>query len=193
MTHTTEIYSAFSSKKKGTTEQLPGPAEAMETTVVCILTGAPTAGTRRAAERRLDKVRLTPVHRALQQGEITLIPAYSPETRGRLERGFRPLQDRQTKAGARRDTERAAGRYLAERFLPAYNRRFAVLVPEVAAAFIPWIGMSSPRCSVQGALAVSGTDEISLLRKPGRSPVTYTGQDRRSATLRGGCAGARIL
>jgi hypothetical protein len=34
----------------------------------------------------------------------------------------------------------AANQYLAERFLPAYNRRFAVPAPEVGTAFVPWIG-----------------------------------------------------
>jgi hypothetical protein len=42
----------------------------------------------------VDKTRLTQVHRALQQLGITLIPAYSPEARGRSERAFRTLQDR---------------------------------------------------------------------------------------------------
>lgn len=90
----------------------------------------------------MDKSRPTQVHRALQQLGITLIAAYSPEARGRSERAFRTLQDRLPKelvlAGI---TEMAAAnRYLAERFLPAYNQRFAGPAPEVGTAFVPWIG-----------------------------------------------------
>jgi transposase len=43
---------------------------------------------------KVDTSRLTQVHRALRQLGITLIPAYSPEARGRSERVFRTLQDR---------------------------------------------------------------------------------------------------
>jgi len=82
------------------------------------------------------------VHRALRQLGITLIPAYAPEARGRSERVFRTLQDRLPKelalAGITEMT--AANRYLAERFLPAYNRRFAVPAAEAGTAFVPWIG-----------------------------------------------------
>jgi len=90
----------------------------------------------------VDKTRLTQVHRALQQLGITLIPAYSPEARGRSERVFRTLQDRVPKALALAGiTEMAAAnRYLAERFLPAYNQRFAVPAAEAGTAFVPWIG-----------------------------------------------------
>ena len=34
----------------------------------------------------------------------------------------------------------AANQYLAEQFLPVYNRRFAVPAPEAGTAFVPWIG-----------------------------------------------------
>ena len=91
---------------------------------------------------KVDKSRLTPVLRALQQLGITLIPAYSPEARGRSERVFRTLQDRLPKelALAEITTMAAANRYLAEQFLPAYNRRFAVAAAEPGTAFVPWIG-----------------------------------------------------
>jgi hypothetical protein len=38
---------------------------------------------------KVDKIQLTQGHRALQQLWIMLIPAYSPEARGRSERTFR--------------------------------------------------------------------------------------------------------
>lgn len=91
---------------------------------------------------KVDKTRLTQVHRALQQLGITLIPAYSPEARGRSERVFRTLQDRLPKelALAGITDMAAANRYLTEQFLPAYNPRFAVPASEAGTAFIPWIG-----------------------------------------------------
>ena len=91
---------------------------------------------------KVDKTRLTQVHRALQQLGIALIPAYSPEARGRSERVFRTLQDRLPKelALAGITTMAAANGYLAEQFLPAYNRRFVVPAAETGTAFVPWIG-----------------------------------------------------
>jgi len=80
---------------------------------------APTIGTRRRPGGKVDKIRLTQVHRALQQLGITLIPAYSPEARGRSERAFRTLQDRLPKelALAGITEMAAANRYLPEQFL----------------------------------------------------------------------------
>ncbi len=90
----------------------------------------------------VDKIRLTQVHRALQQLGVTLIPAYSPEARGRSERAFRTLQDRLPKELALAGiTERAAAnRYLPEQFLPQHNERFMVRATEPGTAFIPWVG-----------------------------------------------------
>ena len=87
----------------------------------------------------MDKSRLTQVHRALQQLGITLIPAYSPEARGRSERVFRTLQDRLPKELALVGITdmAAANQYLAEQFLPAYNRRFAMPAAESGTAFVP--------------------------------------------------------
>ena len=95
-----------------------------------------------AAGGKVDKSRLTQVPRALRQLGITLIPAYSPEARGRSERVFRTLQDRLPKelTLAEITTMAAANRYLAEQLLPAYNRRFAVAAAEPGPAFVPWIG-----------------------------------------------------
>ena len=82
------------------------------------------------------------MHRALQQLGVTLIPAYSPEARGRSERVFRTLQDRlPTELALAGITEMAAAnRYRTERFLPQYNDRFMVRATEPGTAFIPWVG-----------------------------------------------------
>lgn len=96
-----------------------------------------------AAGGKVDKSRLTQVHRALQQLGITLIPAYSPEARGRSERVFRTLQDRLPKelALAGITNMAAANQYLTEQFLPQHHARFMVPATEPGTAFIPWVGM----------------------------------------------------
>jgi hypothetical protein len=73
--------------------------------------------------------------RALGQLGIEHIVAYSPEGRGSCERIFRTLQDRLPKAasvGGHRDMK-AANRFIADVFLPAYNARFTVAAAELAA------------------------------------------------------------
>jgi hypothetical protein len=65
--------------------------------------------------------------RALGEWGVELIPAHSPQAKGRIERLFHPFQDRVIKemrlAGVA--TINAANRFLA-RYLPIYNQRFAV-------------------------------------------------------------------
>ena len=82
------------------------------------------------------------MHRALQQLGVTLIPAYSPEARGRSERAFRTLQDRLPKelALAGITEMAAANRYLTEHFLPQHHARFMVGATEPGTAFLPWVG-----------------------------------------------------
>ena len=142
---TTEIYSAFFVEEEGTLSSLRGLREVIETkglfSSLYTDRGSHYWLTKEAGGK-VDKIRLTQVHRALQQVGVTLIPAYSPEARGRSERVFRTLQDRLPKELALAGVTEmaAANRYLAEQFLPAYNQRFAVPAPEVGTAFIPWIG-----------------------------------------------------
>lgn len=142
---TSELYSAFFVEEEGTMSSFLGLREVIEAKGLfsSLYTDrgshywytAETGG-------MVDKTRLTQVHRAIRQLGITLIPAYSPEARGRSERVFRTLQDRLPKELALAGiTEMAvANRFLRDRFLPAYNQRFAVPAPEVGTAFVPWIG-----------------------------------------------------
>jgi len=142
---TTEIYSAFFVEEEGTMSSLQGVREVIETkglfSSLYTDRGSHYWLTEEAGGK-VDKSRPTQVHRALQQLGVTLIPAYSPEARGRSERAFRTLQDRLPKELALAGiTEMAtANQYLTTRFLPAYNQRFAVPAPEAGTAFIPWIG-----------------------------------------------------
>ena len=73
---------------------------------------------------------------------MTLLPAYSPEARGRSERAFRTLQDRLPNelALAGITEMAAANQYLTEPFLPQHNTRFMVQATEPGTAFVPWIG-----------------------------------------------------
>jgi len=69
----------------------------------------------------------TQIERALAELEIELIPANSPQAKGRVERLFRLFQDRLIKemrlAGIANYTQ--ANRFLMDKFLPWYNTRFA--------------------------------------------------------------------
>jgi hypothetical protein len=73
---------------------------------------------------------------------IEMIPAYSPQARGRSERIFGTLQDRLPKelADAGITTVGAANRFLREHFIPRYNREFAVAAAADGSACVPWIG-----------------------------------------------------
>lgn len=144
---TTELYSAFFVEEEGTMSSFQGLREVIETrglfSSLYTDRGSHYWHTE-AAGRKVDKTRLTHVHRALQQLGITLIPAYSPEARGRSERVFRTLQDRLPKELAQAGiTDMAtANQFLGKRFVPAYNRRFAVPATEPGTAFVPWVGAS---------------------------------------------------
>jgi transposase-like protein len=71
--------------------------------------------------------------RALSELAVELIPAHSPQAKGRVERLFKTVQDRLVKELrlAEVSTLEAANRFL-ESYLPLYNRRFAVRPAQAA-------------------------------------------------------------
>jgi len=71
-----------------------------------------------------------------------MIPAYSPEARGRSERAFRTHQDRLVKelALAGITEMEQANAYIRDVYMPAYNNEFAVTPEESASMFVPWAG-----------------------------------------------------
>ena len=73
-----------------------------------------------------------------------MIPAYSPEARGRSERMFGTLQQRLPKelALAGITTMGEANRFLKAVYLPQHNKRFSVKPAELESAFIPWLDSS---------------------------------------------------
>lgn len=142
---TSELYSAFFVEEEGTMSSVQGLREVIETrglfSSLYTDRGSHYWYTEEAGGK-VDKTRLTQVPRALQQLGITLIPAYSPEARGRSERAVRTLQDRLPNelALAGITEMAAANRYLTEHFLPQHNARFMVGATEPGTAFIPWVG-----------------------------------------------------
>ena len=74
----------------------------------------------------------TQFDRAMKQLGVTLIPANSPQAKGRVERRHGVFQDRLVKAMRlqRICTLEAANHYLDETFLPELNRRFTVTARE---------------------------------------------------------------
>lgn len=93
---------------------------------------------------KVDKVNLTQFGRAMKHLGIEMIPAYSPEARGRSERAFATHQGRlpQELAALGIATLEAANRYLEEVYRPAFNAEFQQPAREEGSAFVPWIGGS---------------------------------------------------
>lgn len=141
---TSEIYSIFFIDEEGTMSSFRGLFEVIDTHG---LFGALYAdrGSHYWTTRKpqgLDKHVATQVKRALDQLGIELIPAYSPEARGRSERMFETLQGRlpQELRLAGITTLDAANQYLRYVYLPAHNATFQVTPAETGTAFIPYVG-----------------------------------------------------
>jgi transposase len=87
----------------------------------------------------VDPRRLTQVGRALKELGIDMIPAYSPQARGRSERRFGTWQGRLPQelrwAGIR--TLEEANRFLRERYVAEINRKFTRPATERGHAFVP--------------------------------------------------------
>jgi transposase len=86
---------------------------------------------------KVDPHRLTQVGRALGQLGIQMIPAYSPQARGRSERGFRTWQGRlpQELRLAGIGTVHEANAFLRDRFVAEFNSRFQVPAAGEGSAF----------------------------------------------------------
>ena len=142
---TSDLYSAFLVEEEGTFSSFRGLAEVIARHgLFCSLYSdrgshyflTPKAG------GEVDKRQLTQVGRALAQLGIEHIPSYSPEGRGRMERVFGTLQKRLPPElrAAGITSPAAANCFLAERFVPEHNRRFAVAAAEAGSAFVAFAG-----------------------------------------------------
>jgi transposase len=88
---------------------------------------------------KVDPHRLTQVGRALRELGIQMIPAYSPQARGRSERSFGTWQGRlpQELRLAGIGSVEAANRFLREHYIAEFNRRFQVAASQPGSAFLP--------------------------------------------------------
>lgn len=93
---------------------------------------------------KVDKVNLTQFGRAMKQLGIEMIPAYSPEARGRSERAFKTHQERLPKELALKgiSTMEAANGYLQEVYLPNFNTEFSHPARLEGSAFVPMVGLN---------------------------------------------------
>jgi hypothetical protein len=88
---------------------------------------------------KVDYHRRTQVGRALHELGVQMIPAYSPEARGRSERNFGTWQGRLPQELRLRQlgTLEAANRFLRVQYIAEFNRRFQVAPRQRGHAFVP--------------------------------------------------------
>lgn len=87
----------------------------------------------------VDRRKLTQVGRAMKDLGIEMIPAYSPQARGRGERNFQTWQGRLPQelrlAGIRNPDQ--ANAFLNAHYIPEFNKKFAVAPAQPETAFVP--------------------------------------------------------
>jgi hypothetical protein len=87
---------------------------------------------------KIDPHRVTQVGRALRELGVQMIPAYSPQARGRSERNFGTWQGRlpqELRLRGIRSLE-AANRFLREEYIAEFNARFQVPAAQRGTAFV---------------------------------------------------------
>src|SRR3954462_11990614 len=137
---TSEIYYAQLVEEESTRTVMGGLREVIEHKgLFCALysdRGSHFFVTRKAGEK-VDKHRLTQVGRALKELGVQMIPAYSPQARGRSERNFGTWQGRlpQELRLAGISTLEEANRFLREHYIAAFNGKFTVTAEQKGSAF----------------------------------------------------------
>ena len=137
---TSEIYYAQLVEEESTKTVMEGLKEVIETKgLFCALysdRGSHFFVTPKAGEK-VDKHRPTQVGRALRELGVQLIPAYSPQARGRSERSFGTWQGRlpQELRLAEINTREGANQFLRDRYIAVFNEKFAVAAAEKETAF----------------------------------------------------------
>ena len=139
---TSEIYYAQLVEEESTATVMSARREVIERKgVFCVLYSdrashffyTPKAG------QPVDRTGPTQVGRALQELGIQMIPAYSPQARGRSERSFGTWQGRLPQElrlhGIR--SLATANKFLRESYIEEFNERFAVAAAEPGHAFLP--------------------------------------------------------
>lgn len=138
---TSEIYYAQLTEEESSLTVLAGLKEVIESKgVFCALYSdrgshfwlTPKAG------GKVDPHRLTQVGRALRELGVQMIPAYSPQARGRSERNFGTWQGRlpqELRLHGSNSLE-AANRFLREHYIAEFNARFQVPATQRGSAFV---------------------------------------------------------
>ena len=138
---TSEIYYAQLTEEESTLTVMAGLKEVIERKgVFCALYSdrgshfwlTPKAG------GKIDEHRLTQVGRALREVGVQMIPAYSPQARGRSERNFGTWQGRlpqELRLRGIRSLEAANG-FLREHYIAEFNARFQVPAAQRGSAFV---------------------------------------------------------
>lgn len=139
---TSEVYSGFFVEEEGTWSSFRGVRETLSKRGLfsSLYTDrgshywhTPVAG------GKVDKANPTQFGRAMAELGVEMIPAYSPEARGRSERWFETVQGRLPKELALEGIAAMpeANAYLRESFWPRMNRRFGVEAAAPGSAFVP--------------------------------------------------------
>jgi transposase len=137
---TSEIYYAQLVEEESTRTVMEGLRRVIESKgLFCALysdRGSHFFVTPKAGEK-VDKHRLTQVGQALKDLGVQMIPAYSPQARGRSERNFGTWQGRlpQELRLAGIATIEGANEFLRERYLAVFNQKFTVVAAEKGTAF----------------------------------------------------------
>ena len=137
---TSEIYYAQLVEEESTRTVMVGVREVIEIQgLFCALysdRGSHFFVTMKEGEK-VDKHRLTQFGRALKELGVQMIAAYSPQARGRSERNFGTWQGclPQELRLARIDTVENANKFLREKYIQVFNRKFSVAAAEKGTAF----------------------------------------------------------
>jgi transposase len=138
---TSEVYYAQLVEEEGTRTLMPAIREVIEKEgIFCALYSdrashffvTPKAG------GKVDENQVTQLGRALKELGIKMIPAYSPQARGRMERSYRTWQGRLPQELRVRQihTAEEANRFLRQEYIAEFNRRFAVVAAGKGSAFV---------------------------------------------------------
>ena len=137
---TSQIYYAQLVEEESTRTVMAGLREVIESQgLFCALyrdRGSHFFYTPKAGEK-VDKHRLTQVGRALKELGVQMIPAYSPQARGRSERSFGTWQGRlpQELRLAGIETVEEANRFLRTSYIAEFNAKFQVAATQKGTAF----------------------------------------------------------
>jgi transposase len=138
---TSEIYYAQLVEAESTRSVMAALREVIETKGVFCSLYSDRAGHFFVTPKRgepVDNSRPTQVGRALQELGIKMIPAYSPQARGRMERSYRTWQGRlPQELRLRGITDVAsANEFLRREYIAEFNRRFTEPAAEKGTAFV---------------------------------------------------------